>query len=83
MTAPNNKPVSDEDLARFSDYRDKEPTWGVMHIVLEDQNVTDADVQHCIKSAERDNDAEGLYLSKLLLGMSKSQRLNLKRRLYR
>lgn len=81
MTAPNNKPVSPEDLVRFEAYHQKYPSWGALHIVLEDGNIRDKDVQHCFESARKAGDEEGAYLAGVLLTMSKSQRCNLPRRI--
>lgn len=81
MSAPNNKPVSPENLVRFEAYREKNPAWGCLHIVLEDGNIKDKDVQHCIDSARRQGDEEGVYLGEVLLTLSKSQRWNLPRKL--
>jgi hypothetical protein len=77
MTAPNNKPLTHEQLIRFSRYYESNPTWGPLHIVLEDGNVKDSDVQYCIEAAERKGDKEGAELAKILLTQSKSQRLSL------
>lgn len=81
MTAPNNKPVSGDDLARFATYLSKHPAWGSLHIVLSDNNIKDSHVQWCIDHARETGDAEGEYLGKVLLTLSKSQRYNLPRRL--
>lgn len=81
MTAPNNKPVSGEDLIRFANYLSKNPAWGSLHIVLDDNNIKDSHVQWCIDHARDTGDAEGEYLGKVLLTLSKSQRYNLPRRL--
>lgn len=81
MTAPNNKPVSPEDLVRFEAYHQEHPAWGSLHNVLEDGNIKDSHVQWCIDHAEKKGDTEGAYLGKVLLGLSKSQRWNLPRKL--
>lgn len=81
MTAPNNQPVSGEDLIRFANYLSKNPSWGSLHIVLADNNIRDSDVQFCIDQAREEGDTEGEYLGKVLLTLSKSQRYNLPRRL--
>jgi hypothetical protein len=48
---------------------------GPLHIVLDDGNVTDDCVEHCIGSAVEAGDAFGELLARLLLRMSKTQRL--------
>lgn len=50
---------------------------GSLHIVLEDYNVQDSSVQFCIEWAKKDNDIYGVLLGKILLRMSKTQRLKL------
>lgn len=50
---------------------------GNLHIVLEDANVKDNDVLYCIEAAEKDGDLCGSLLGKILLRMSKTQRLKL------
>ena len=81
MTAPNNKPITQEQLDNFKYYKDKNPSWGSLHIVLCDQSIKDADVTYCMNEAERIGDHEGYALAKILLTMSKSQRLKLSRRM--
>lgn len=81
MTTPNNQPISDADLELFREYYAKNPTWGSLHIVLEDGNVKDTHVQHCIEYAMSKNDGLGEGLARLLLTKSKSQRINLPNRL--
>lgn len=51
---------------------------GSLHIALEDCNVKDRDVQWCVENAEKDGDCYGVLLGKVLLRMSKTQRLKLK-----
>lgn len=50
---------------------------GNLHIVLDDYNVRDDDVQFCLDLAEQFNDEDGAALAKLLLKMSKTQRAKL------
>lgn len=51
--------------------------WGSLHSVLDDHNVRNHDVEWCIERATERGDTEGLELAKLLLLMSKTQRLGL------
>lgn len=77
MTAPTNKPLTQEQLDRFRSYLNKHLTWGSLHIVLDDTNVRDSDVQYCIQYAEEQGDVEGAALARILLSMSESQRMRL------
>ena len=52
---------------------------GSLHIVLEDGNVSDSNVEFCREWAEEREDHDGVALAKLLLRMSRTQR----RKLYR
>ena len=52
---------------------------GSLHIVLEDGNVSDGNVESCLEYAREHNDRDGEALAGLLLQMSKTQR----RKLYR
>lgn len=79
MTAPINKPISQEQLERFKAYHQANGGWKNLHLVLDNQNVKDQDVRQCIESAIKDCDAEGHLLANILTGMSKSQRLKLSR----
>jgi hypothetical protein len=64
-------------LPKVRAYMDKHPTGGSLHIVLEDQNVRDSDIQFCIDYAEGKGDAEGAEIGRALLSMSKTQRLKI------
>lgn len=65
---------------RFDAYHRKHPSWGSLHIVLDDDNVKDDDVRFCLRLAEEHDDAEGAVLARILLRLSKTQRLKLGRR---
>lgn len=80
MTAPNNQPLSKEDYQRFRSYVKQNPR--TFHIVLEDYNVKNNHVEFCKGLAEKADDAEGIALADILLGLSKSQRLKLAKKLY-
>lgn len=47
---------------------------GSLHCVLDDGNVSDADVDFCIQSAVDSGDVEGERLGRLLRRMSRTQR---------
>ena len=61
-------------LPRFEAYLRKNPSWGSLHIVLEDGNLKDTNVEFCITHADRIGDREGAELGRILLAMSKTQR---------
>lgn len=69
-------------LPCFVDYLRANPAWGSLHIVLEDGNHSNADVEFCISFAEQQGDEEGADLARLLLKMSKTQRGKLSRLAY-
>lgn len=50
---------------------------GNLHIVLDDGNVKNSDVEFCINKCREYNDLKGIVLCELLLRMSKTQRLKL------
>jgi hypothetical protein len=49
-------------------------TGGNLHIVLEDGNLSDKDIQFCIDAAREQNDVAAQGLGRMLLRMSKTQR---------
>lgn len=71
------KPTIPEVLDRFRAYYEDNPAWGSLHIVLDDQNVADHHVEFCVQWAIENNDPEGEELGRLLLRMSRTQRLKL------
>lgn len=73
----SDKPTIPEVRARFQRYHQKNAAWGSLHIVLEDGNVHDDHVRHCLKWAIREGDNEGMALAEILLQMSQSQRKRL------
>ena len=63
-------------IDKFVDYRKKFPTtWGSLHIVVEEENVKDKDVLFCEDWAMKNHDDDAVELSRILLKMSKTQRL--------
>lgn len=79
MTAPSATITVPDVIDRFKEYHLLNPVWGSLHIVLEDFNVEDSHVQHCIEWAEKEGDTEGVALGKILLQLSKSQRYKIAR----
>lgn len=63
-----------KDLAELALYHHRNPTWGVLHIVLEDGNVEDSDVDFCIEKAIERNDRDGLKLARMLRRLSPDDR---------
>lgn len=55
---------------------------GSLHLVLDDGNVSDADVQWCQEWARQHGDGEGERLAEILLQMSPTQRARLAKRLW-
>lgn len=79
MTQTSAKPTIPDVRDRFAAYRSKpgNTVWGSLHVVLEDGNVKDDNVLFCIEWAEERGDTEGAELARVLLTMSKTQRLKL------
>lgn len=50
---------------------------GRLHIILDDGNVQDHDVQWCIDNALEVGDVEAAEIGRLLLSMTKTQRLKI------
>jgi hypothetical protein len=76
---PSNTLTVPDVIDRFRAYKEKEPCWGSIHIVLDDGNVRDKDVKFCIEFALERGDTEGHELACMLLGMSITQRNKLRR----
>ena len=78
MNSPD-KPTIPQVVARFAAYYEKpgNGVWGALHSVLDHSNVANIDVQHCLVDAEARGDLEGLELARILLAMSRTQRLKL------
>lgn len=75
----SSKPTIPEVRERFEAYFQKHPTWGSLHVVLDDGNVEDHFVLHARELADVAGDTEGFELADILLAMSKTQRLKLGR----
>lgn len=78
MTAAD-KPAIPDVLDRFVAYfhADGNSVWGSLHCVLDDGNVSNSDVEHAIVWATERGDLEGEALGRILLKMSRTQRLKL------
>lgn len=77
MTAPNHKPISEENLNRFKAYYAKRFNWGNLIPVLRTGKIKDKDVEACKDACIRFDDEQGAALCDVLMGLSKSQRLKL------
>lgn len=60
-------------------YYSVKPAWGAVHIVLDDGNVSDADVDFCIQWAKENDDVWGQEIAELLRQVSPEQRMKLHR----
>ena len=74
MTVPEVLPIVREYYSRPGN-----GVGGSLHIVLDDGNVSNADVLFCIRCAEEKGDKAGVELGEILLGMSRTQRLKIYR----
>ena len=77
------KPSITDVLPLFLDYFRKHPTWGSLHIVLDDGNVSDSNIDFCENWAKERNDTDGVKLARILKTMSKTQRLKLPNVVYK
>lgn len=70
------KPAMPDVVRLFALYYGKpeNDAWGSLHVVLDDRNVDDDSVRHCLRWATENGDADGVVLAQLLLRMSKRQR---------
>jgi hypothetical protein len=62
--------------------RPENSVWGSLHIVLDDGNIGDGNLEDAIEWAKQRNDPEGERLAKLMMLMSRSQRSRLSRKVY-
>lgn len=51
--------------------------WGSLHVVLDDQNVSDYFVEFCEEECVKRNDTDGLELVNILKQLSKTQRIKI------
>lgn len=77
-----SRPTIPEVLDRFVAYHADHGAWGSLHIVLDDHNVDDHSVEFCIQWAQNHQDSEGELLGRILLRMSKTQRLKLPEKVF-
>lgn len=80
---PRHIPPTRAMLTRFRDYHFCHPSWGTLHVVLDDLNLDDAAVDFCARYAREEGDIEGYQLACALRDMSPSQRRKLARGGYR
>jgi len=72
-----SRPTIPDVLDGFVDYLKQHAAWGSLHAVLEDGNVSDRIVRYCLNRAEATGDKEAAELARVLLRMSKTQRLKI------
>ena len=75
------RPTIPEVIDLFRAYYVENPSWGHLHIVLDDGNVSDANVCFCLDEAEACGDYAAVELAEILLRMSRTQRLLLPRKI--
>lgn len=66
-------------VERFRAYHQEHPSWGVLHVALDDGNLDDDCVDTCVAFAREERDVEGLSLALILKGMNVGQREYLER----
>jgi hypothetical protein len=71
---PANRPSVPEVLPFVRAYYNDHAAGGSLHIVLDDGNLEDGNIQFCIEWAEEHGDAAGAALGRLLLEMTRTQR---------
>ena len=74
------RPTIPQVVARFAEYRSWNLAWGALHIVLDDNNVSDDSVLFCLRYTQPggpDENEEAYWLSCILLDMSPTQRLKI------
>lgn len=78
------KPTVAEIMILVKEYYNKEWNWSWwnLHIVLDDWNIKDGDINFCIERANNVNDIDWAIIAKKLLQMSKTQRLKVYNNLY-
>lgn len=62
-------------LPEAIEYYKKNPTWGSLHVVLDDGNIKNKFVEFAIEYAIQKGDIEGEKLARKILTLSKTQRL--------
>ena len=77
MNKDDEKPTIPDVAKLVDEYYKTNKTGGSLHLVLDDNNVDDSHVNYCLNVAIENNDLPGVKLAKLLLLMSKTQRLKL------
>ncbi len=84
MTKPSAKITVPEVMDQFVEYLRKpgNGVGGSLHIVLDDQNIQNHHVEFCISHAEQCDDEDGIKLGKILLEMSKTQRLKISKEVW-
>lgn len=77
----SDRPIITSELVyRFAAYHKKFSSWGALHIVLDDNNLSDSSVDFCIDAAKKIDDKEGEVLAHILRSLTKSQRYRIGRK---
>ena len=63
-----------EVLPQIREYYQNGECMATFHLVLDDGNIKDGDIQDCIDTAREYGDEEGVKIGELLLKLSKTQR---------
>lgn len=71
---PSRPVLTPEVYARFAAYYAEHPTWGSLHVVMDDGNLETVHVRWTVGWAEEHGDTEGAALARLLLSYTKTQR---------
>lgn len=79
MTAPKKIVTVPEVVDVFRRYWTRFPTWGSLHIVLEDSNLDDESVAFCYGYAREHGDREGVALARICEYLTPTQRAKLGR----
>lgn len=66
-------------IERFKAYYERNPSWGTLHVVLEDGNLEDSHIAFCRNAAIQEGDHDGKELCDILLKMNCIQRNELHR----
>lgn len=74
------KPTIPEVIHLFAEYYKYNLAWGSLHIVLDDGNYSNKNVQYCLDYAIENGDKKGEELARILLSMSPTQRSHIDRK---
>lgn len=58
--------LTEDQYLLFKSYHERELCWGSLHIVMDDGNLEDSNVQFCMNWARVENDADGFMIAVIL-----------------